>query len=96
MIGLAQAHEDPVVLVLRVPGLDDLERLEHLPDGLVELGLAGVAAEHAVEGVLERRVEHRSPFRGPGARYRGALGVGRAERGQSTRREPGGHGTFGE
>src|SRR5699024_9069899 len=64
---LAQTHQDAVVLVLGVQGLDHLERLEHLPDSLVELGFSGVAVEYLVIGRLERRVEHRGPFRGPGA-----------------------------
>src|SRR5699024_5627115 len=64
---LAQTHQDAVVLVLGVQGLDHLERLEHLPDSLVELGFSGVAVENLVIGRLERRVEHRGPFRGPGA-----------------------------
>src|SRR5690606_25981992 len=42
---LAQAHEDPVILILGVTGLHDLEGLEYLADCLVELGLTGVAAE---------------------------------------------------
>src|SRR5699024_9075459 len=55
---LAQTHQDAVVLVLGVQGLDHLERLEHLPDSLVELGFSGVAVEYLVIGRLERRVEH--------------------------------------
>src|SRR5690606_32318038 len=71
----AEPHQDAVVLVLRVPGLDDLERFEDLADSLVELGFAGVATEDLVKGVLEVRVEHRGPFRGPGGReFPGAWG----------------------
>src|SRR5699024_6135647 len=63
---LAEPHEDAVVLVLGMARLDDLQGLEHLPDSLVEHGLPGVAVEYLVIGRLERRVEHRGPFRGPG------------------------------
>ena len=55
-----------MVLVLGMARLDDLQGLEHLPDSLVEHGLPGVAVEYLVIGRLERRVEHRGPFRGPG------------------------------
>src|SRR5699024_4865324 len=88
---LAQPHQDAVVLVLGVPGLDDLERLEHLPDSLMELGFSGVAVENLVVGRLERRVEHRGPFRGPGApESRGSPRRRRSRRGPGyadTRRE---------
>src|SRR5690606_7592872 len=86
---LAQAHEDPVILILGVTGLHDLEGLEYLADCLVELGLTGVAAEHLVIGGLERRVEHRGPFRGPGG-PRGGVSAGNGGHGaaQSTRQHP--------
>ena len=62
---LAQAHEDALIVVLRVAALDVLERLKDLAHCLVELGFAGVAVQHLVIRVLEHRIDHRGPFRVP-------------------------------
>ena len=52
-LGLADALQDLVLEVARVLLDNGLEALEDLPDGLVELGLAGVTGNHGLEDGLQ-------------------------------------------